>query len=115
VVQRADVEGVQKSLSALLDDARKTSAELRGQVKEAGLGDLNAEVRKSLGQLSGTLTRMQQLVDTGSDELGTAFENLRVTSENLRDASETARSYPSLILFGQPPATKPAQAPEKKR
>jgi ABC-type transporter Mla subunit MlaD len=113
-VQRADVEGVQKSLSALLDDARKTSAEMRGQVKGAGLGDLNAEVRKSLGQLNTTLTRMQQLVDTGSEELGAAFENLRVTSENLRDASETARSYPSLILFGQPPATKAAQTPGKK-
>jgi ABC-type transporter Mla subunit MlaD len=115
VVERADIEGVQRSLSALLDDARQTSAELRGQVKQAGLGDLNAEVRKSLAQLNGTLTRMQQLVDTGSDELGAAFENLRVTSENLRDASETARSYPSLILFGQPPPNKPAQAPEKKR
>ena len=115
VVQRADVEGVQKSLSELLDDARKTSAELRGQIKQAGLGDLNVEVRKSIGQLNSTLTRMQQLVDTGSEDLGTAFDNLRVTSENLRDASETARSYPSLILFGQPPATKPVQASEKKR
>lgn len=115
VVERADIEGVQRSLSALLDDARLTSAELRGQVKQAGLADLNVEVRKSLAQLSSALRRVQQLVDTGSDELGAAFENLRVTSENLRDASETARSYPSLILFGQPPPTKPVQTPEKKR
>ena len=119
VVQRADIEGVQRSLSALLDDARLTSSEMRSQVKQAGLGDLNGEVRKSLAQLSAALTRVQQLVDTGSDELGVAFDNLRVTSENLRDASETARSYPSLILFGQPPPGKPpgkpAQASEKKR
>ncbi len=116
VVERADIEGVQRSLSALLDDARLTSAELRGPVKQAGLADLNVEVRKSLAQLSSALTRVQQLVDTGSDELGAAFENLRVTSENLRDASDTARSYPSLILFGQPPpTTRPVQVPEKKR
>jgi ABC-type transporter Mla subunit MlaD len=114
VVERADVEGVQRSLSALLDDVRLTSSELRGQVKQAGFGDLNAEARKSLAQLNAALTRVQQLVDTGSEELGAAFDNLRVTSENLRDASETARSYPSLILFGQPPPAKPAQASEKR-
>jgi ABC-type transporter Mla subunit MlaD len=115
VVTRADVEGVQRSLGALLDDARQTSAEVRSAVKQAGVGELNAEARKSIAQLNATLGRLQQLVDVGGEDLGTAFENFRVASENLRDASETARSYPSLLLFGEPPAPKPVQTPETPR
>jgi ABC-type transporter Mla subunit MlaD len=115
VVTRADVDGVQKSLSALLDDARLTSAEVRSAVKQAGVGELNADARKSLAQLDATLTRLQQLVDIAGEDLGAAFENFRVASENLRDASETARSYPSLLLFGEPPPTKAVQTPEKSR
>ena len=115
VVERANVEGLQRSASALLDDARQTSAELRAAVKQAGVGDLNADARKALGQLNTTLTRLQQVVDGGAEDFASAIENLRVTSENLRDASETARSYPSLVLFGEPPPAKSVQAPEKSR
>jgi phospholipid/cholesterol/gamma-HCH transport system substrate-binding protein/paraquat-inducible protein B len=118
VVTRADLAGVQKSLAALLDDARLTSAELRRAVQQAGIGSLYTDAKKALTQLSAALTRMRQLSDTGGEDLGTALENLRVASENLRDASETARSYPSLLLFGQPPAKPPktpAATPDAKR
>jgi phospholipid/cholesterol/gamma-HCH transport system substrate-binding protein/paraquat-inducible protein B len=111
-VNRADLEGVQKSFSTLLDDARRTSAELRAAVQQAGLAGLSADAHKTLAELGATFARMKQLAGTGGEDLGTALENLRVASENLRDASETARSYPSLLLFGQPPA-KPAAEPKR--
>ena len=37
-------------------------------------------------------------------EIGGTLDNVRVMSENLRDLSETLRSYPSLLLLGEPPA-----------
>jgi ABC-type transporter Mla subunit MlaD len=107
VVGKADIDGVQRSLAALLDDARRTSTELRGAVGPDGLRAVNADARKALGQLTATLAGFSQVLDASSEDFATALANLRVASENLRDASETARSYPSLLIFGEPPKKAP--------
>jgi phospholipid/cholesterol/gamma-HCH transport system substrate-binding protein/paraquat-inducible protein B len=102
-VGKADVEGVQRSVSAVLDDLRRTSAEVRGAVSRSGVDRTSEEARDTLRQANLTLLRLQELLEGGSDEVGATLENLRVASQNLREASETARAYPSLLLFGAPP------------
>jgi len=43
------------------------------------------------------------MLDRGGEDLAATLENLRVATQNLREVSETARSYPSFLLLGQPP------------
>jgi phospholipid/cholesterol/gamma-HCH transport system substrate-binding protein/paraquat-inducible protein B len=110
VVERANASGIGPSVNSLLDDARKTSAAVRGAVEKADLEHVTAEARQALTRLGGALGRVERLLDSTSEDLGTTLENLRVASANLRDASETARSYPSLLLFGQPPKPSAGEA-----
>ena len=50
------------------------------------------------------MTEIQQLVQSSEPAgIGGTLDNVRVMSENLRDLTETLRSYPSLLLLGEPP------------
>jgi ABC-type transporter Mla subunit MlaD len=109
-VETADVEGVQKSLAAVLAELEGTIEGLRATIREARVPAVSEDVRGTLREASGTLVRLQLLLDRGGEDLGATLENLRVATENLRDVSETARSYPSFLLLGQPPPSSlPAQ------
>jgi paraquat-inducible protein B len=102
-IAEADVAGIHKSVSAVLDEGRQTMAEARRSVAALDAKGVGSDARQALGQMTSALARLQTLLDSGSDDLTAALENLRVASENLRAVSETARSYPSLLLFGGPP------------
>ena len=110
-VAKADVGGVQKSLSAVLDDLRRTSAEVRAVVSRSDVASTSADARATLREVTAILVRLQELLAGGGDDLGSTLDNLRVASENLREASETARAYPSLLLFGGPPPAPDGKAP----
>jgi phospholipid/cholesterol/gamma-HCH transport system substrate-binding protein/paraquat-inducible protein B len=104
-VETADVEGVQKSLAELLQELEGTVEGLRATIREARVPAVSEDVRGTLREASGTLVRLQLLLDRGGEDLSATLENLRVATQNLRDVSETARSYPSYLLLGQPPAS----------
>jgi ABC-type transporter Mla subunit MlaD len=110
-VETADVDGVQKSVSSLLTELQGTVEGLRASVEQARVPSLSEDVRGTLREASATLVRLQLLLDRGGEDLGATLENLRVSTQNLRDVSETARSYPSFLLFGEPPPSSlPAEA-----
>jgi len=102
-VETADVEGVQKSVGELLAELQRTVGSLRDAVRESRVPAVSEDVRGTLREASATLVRLQMLLDRGGEDLASALENLRVATQNLRDVSETARSYPSFLLFGEPP------------
>ncbi len=104
-VETTDVATVQRSLSTLLTDLEKTSAALRAGVESVETGDLGKTLRASLRETTSLLVQTQQLLGRSSDDLGATLENLRAASRNLLDASETARAYPSFLLFGEPPTS----------
>jgi paraquat-inducible protein B len=104
-VETADVDGVQKSVSSLLTELQGTVEGLRASIEKARVPSLSEDVRGTLREASATLVRLQLLLDRGGEDLGATLENLRVSTQNLRDVSETARSYPSFLLFGEPPSS----------
>lgn len=109
-VETADVEGVQKSVASVLEDLRNTIEDLRTTVQGARVPAVSEDVRNTMREASATLVRLQLLLDRGGEDLSATLENLRVATQNLRDVSETARSYPSFLLFGEPPpSTLPAE------
>jgi paraquat-inducible protein B len=106
-VSQADVPGLQRSVAALLADLQKTSGEARRTFEQADVGALRRDTQTALAQLTETLERLQQVVETSGGDFGSTLENLRVATENLREVTETAKSYPSSLVFGGPPAPLP--------
>jgi ABC-type transporter Mla subunit MlaD len=108
-VETADVDGVQRSVSSLLEELESTVAGLRDAVRAARVPAISEDARGTLREASATLVRLQLLLDRGGEDLSATLENLRVATQNLREVSETARSYPSFLLLGEPPpSTLPA-------
>ena len=103
-IGEADVGGASKSVVEVLADLQKTSAAARSAITGANLGGTTAEARRSIGELTATLARLQRIADASGDDLAVTLDNLRAASENLREMAETARAYPSFLLFGDAPA-----------
>jgi len=102
-VETADVDGVQRSVSSVLEELERTVEGLRATIREARVPAVSEDARGTLREASATLVRLQLMLDRGGEDLAATLENLRVATQNLRDVSETARSYPSFLLLGQPP------------
>lgn len=85
-----------------LASARDTIASLRGQLEKADLAGVTAQATQTLRQI-------QSLAAGRDGEIDEILQNLAALTENLRAVSELARQYPSFLLFGQPPAPKPAK------
>ena len=87
----------------MLEELERTVAELRGAIAQSRVPAVSDDLRETLREASATLMRLQLVLDRGGDDLTATLENLRAATQNLRDASETARTYPSFLLFGAPP------------
>lgn len=98
-----DTDELQNLTVALLQDARRASNELREAFASEDVQAIAGDARRALEEFTGTMTRLQRMVDAGKYDVETTLENLRVTTENLRDLTETAREYPSLVILGRPP------------
>jgi phospholipid/cholesterol/gamma-HCH transport system substrate-binding protein/paraquat-inducible protein B len=100
---KLDLENVQDKAVGLMGDLQTTSASLRTQMDAANLGGTSRELIATLKQLSVVMTDIQQLVQAQTGGIASTLDNVRVMTENLRDLTETLRSYPSLLLLGEPP------------
>jgi phospholipid/cholesterol/gamma-HCH transport system substrate-binding protein/paraquat-inducible protein B len=104
---KVDIEAIQERMLALLDDLQAVSKEVRAELQQVDTGKVSTALTDTLDRLSVTLQDLQQLLQSQSGQVGGTLDNVRVMSENLRDLSETLRSYPSLLLLGEPPAKHP--------
>jgi hypothetical protein len=100
---KLDLENVQEKAVGLMGDLQTTSSSLRGQLDAANLGGTSRELLTTLNQMRIVMTEIQQLVQAQTGGIATTLDNVRVMTENLRDLTETLRSYPSLLLLGEPP------------
>ncbi len=100
---KLDLENVQQKAVDLMTALGSTSTEVREQVSNANLGAASREMVATLKQMSVVLSDIRQLVHAQSGGVASTLDNLRVMTENLRDLTETLRSYPSLLLLGEPP------------
>jgi paraquat-inducible protein B len=103
---KLDIEAIQQRTIALLDDLQAASREVRTELAEVDTGEVSGALVDTLSKLSLTLVDLQRILQTQGGQIGGTLDNVRVMSENLRDLSETLRSYPSLLLLGEPPAPK---------
>ncbi len=109
-VEDARVGQLSGEATSLLADLRDTNRRLRAQVDTIDLRPAQERLVNALDQLSATLRRLDALVAGEQGNVAELVDSLRVSAENLRELSENARTYPSLLLFGDAP---PRRLPEK--
>jgi len=106
-----DVAGAQREIGSLFAELRETNERIQRAIPSDDLQAFGAGAREAMERLDSTLSQLQGMVEGGRYDVGVMLENLRVASDNLRDFSETARSYPSLMLLGEPPERIPVPTP----
>ncbi len=87
----------------LVKDLDKLILTLTERVEQFDARRLTRSAQRALDQLDRTLVTTDRMLEGGKFDLEVALENLRVVSENLRELTDTARSYPSLVILGEPP------------
>jgi paraquat-inducible protein B len=110
-VDDAKLGAVSEQAVGFLAEARSTNRDLGKLVRSVDLASTDKKVETVLDQLDTTLRRADLLLAGGQGDLAEILDNLRAASENLREVTSSARTYPSLVLFGDAP---PQRIPEKR-
>jgi paraquat-inducible protein B len=110
-VDDAKLGAVSEQAVNFLAEARSTNRDLGKLVRSVDLASTEKKVETVLDQFDTTLRRADLLLAGGQGDLAEILDNLRAASENLREVTSSARTYPSLVLFGDAP---PQRIPEKR-
>jgi len=110
-VDDAKLGAVSQQAVGFLAEARSTNRDLDKLVQSVDLASTEKKVETVLDQFDTTLHRADLLLAGGQGDLAEILDNLRAASENLREVTSSARTYPSLVLFGDAP---PQRIPEKR-
>ena len=117
-VEEAEVAKVTQDLQSTILEFKKVgsnfdsllgSEETKQSVKDLAVALENVKTAseglpETIEELNDTLNRLDNIVSTHEQEVGLITENLSIFSEDLRQFLNTARKYPSWVLFGnQPP------------
>ena len=86
---------------------RLSSIVANGQAASDSLRKATADLPQTMAMLRGAIQRLDSMLVTGQGDFAGTLDNLHVATENLRQLSETAKRYPSQLLFGGPPAGGP--------
>ncbi|MDR1395607.1 MAG: MlaD family protein [Deltaproteobacteria bacterium] len=90
-------------LQATSDDIAILIQGLNIEVKDLRLQDKLKEFSGTMNQARQVLARTDQLLRLSQDKIQPALDNFKAVTENFRELSDTAKRYPSQILFGQAP------------
>ena len=96
---KTDVAGVLTSL----DNAAKS---VKGLVDKSTTELQAANIPQTVARLDRTAKRLEQLAAGQQGDMDAVMANLRRLSENLMKLSESAKHYPSQVLFGSAPPRK---------
>jgi paraquat-inducible protein B len=104
---------------ALMAELRESNAELKKTLGNPALQKIPEEANAALAKLrefvsdpklaatvahlERTMSRLDRLTGGGQTDLATTIANLRQITDNLRELSESAKRYPSNLIFGAPP------------
>ena len=64
---------------------------------------VSSDLEVVLAEARTLVAGINRLVDGSSYDLQATLDNTRVATENLRDLTDTLKSYPSLLVLGDPP------------
>lgn len=86
---------------------RLPSIVANSQAASDNLRKATNDLPQTMAMLRGAIQRLDSILVGGQGDLASTLDNLHVATDNLRQLSETAKRYPSQILFGGPPAGGP--------
>jgi phospholipid/cholesterol/gamma-HCH transport system substrate-binding protein len=114
-----NVNALSEKMQPLLEDFRKTSAEANQALThiDAMVGENRADVRQAVVELRRTLinltdasARLDQTLDTNSENIDEVLDNMRHVTENLKEFTATIKTRPyTLIRATNPPQHKPGE------
>jgi hypothetical protein len=90
-------------IEKLVKDIDMLVVNLNGAVEQTDLAKLQGDLESMLGDARIMLAGINRLVASSAYDLEATLENSRVAAENLRDLTDTLKSYPSLLVLGDPP------------
>ena len=95
-LENTEIEKLVKDIDVLV-------VNLNGAVEQTNLAKLQGELESMLDEARTMLAGVNRLVASSAYDLEATLENSRMAAENLRDLTDTLKSYPSLIVLGDPP------------
>ena len=107
-------------LAEVSADLRGLLTDLRTKVDKLPVEELSADGRRMMDSLSaaardadGLVDRLQKSPLLNRDTAATIMGDVETTARNFRVLSENLRNQPSLLFFGRPPKTPPAEGPRR--
>ncbi|HEX3035987.1 MAG TPA: MlaD family protein [Thermodesulfobacteriota bacterium] len=107
-------QDIQKLLVSLESNSESLHSILEGKEIRQSLKDfartmekVNAaseELPRTISELSKSINEINRFTSAQRLHLDAIFEDIKTSSENLRELTDTAKRYPSWVLFGNPPA-----------
>ncbi|MDR1607186.1 MAG: MlaD family protein [Deltaproteobacteria bacterium] len=92
-----------QTLQATGANINKLTENLTSQTDDLNIQARLDELGETLRKAKAVLARTDQMLKNSQDSLRPVLDNFKTMTDNLRDFSETAKRYPSQIIFGQPP------------
>jgi len=110
-VDQVDFNGLSTNATALLSEMRTSNTQLKtllahtdGTVTDMHLTKLSQDLDRLLGQLHGTLGRLEPgLANLDFDALNETLVSARRAIQDMDDTVRELKRYPSGFLFGKPP------------
>lgn len=99
----AEVQRLAAQARATLADARETSVAVREIARRTDISRTQRALEESLAQITATVRRLDLLVAAEQGDVDAVIADLREVANNLRAVTDSAKSYPSMTLFGEPP------------
>ena len=103
-VEKAKLGELTSEGTVLIAELRKTNRELNAILATPEMKNAPKKLDQALSQLNTTTKRLDTILSSNQNDIGVAVENLRTASQDLKEVTGNAKKYPSMILFGEPPA-----------
>lgn len=101
--QDIDAARLKEETVGLVSELRQTNQLVQGLVGKPGGDAAGADVPQVLARLDRTLKRMEELLSGRESQIDDILANIGQASMNLLELTETAKKYPSQVIFGNPP------------
>ncbi|MCZ6906871.1 MAG: MlaD family protein [Deltaproteobacteria bacterium] len=117
VAARRIVEDAEGPLNQVLTDLPQAAASIKNLANQLNSFLQSKEIRQSLAIFKAasedlpetialfrrTLRRLDNLISSQQQDIELTIENFRLISANLKELTDSAKQYPSQVLFGEPP------------
>ncbi len=117
VVEDAQIASVSQDIRRLVasleDNSKKLDAILESEDVQQSLKDLSEALKnietssqefpKTVAEINRTLREINRFISDKQDQSDLVLDDIRRISENFNELMDTAKKYPSWVLFGNPP------------